>query len=548
MKKILLLLSFLVAFFVSNAQYPVTQFLGRDSVLVDSRGGLKARLINYAFTDTTEANTQRISQYAGAMIYTTTGNKLWLRNSTATLWVEVGTGSGGGGGVSTVGAINGVSKSSNGAVISGATIYFQTVDATYPGLMTSAQKARLDSNSYLTIDKAYDSLAWRRNDSTFHIKSLRIQSNGVTVTPSVTDSSLSYNITGTSVDTTSISNRINSKLDTSKAIPFDTTGAINGYELYIDRTGADTIKTRSATGGASADSTLYIIFQTGVTTNAPVVGDSILYHSYLFGKYKRVYREGKLQYYDDSVGYEYSGADTSIIFHPPLSTNERIYIELKDSTITRSLPLEVPYTPPSTSIAYANSQAYTGTSATSYTFSFTVSAGTNRILIVSFEGATGTGADDITSVTYNGVAMTLGQKTAPTNPTNRYLYTYYLLNPASGANNVVISRTTSDWILPVAAEYTGVQSVESSVTYTCACSNATINYSTVQDNAWLVTAVSSTGTTITSISGLTKRVASNGTYATLFDSGALTPAGSKSYSTTGISGGQGHAGLVLKHY
>ena len=73
MKKVLLLLSFLVAFFVSNAQYPVVQFLGRDSALVDSRGGFKARLINYPFTDTTQANTQRISQYPGAFIYTTSG-------------------------------------------------------------------------------------------------------------------------------------------------------------------------------------------------------------------------------------------------------------------------------------------------------------------------------------------------------------------------------------------------------------------------------------------------------------------------------------------
>jgi len=102
--------------------------------------------------------------------------------------------SGGGGGVTTIGTINGTTKSANGGVISGSTLYLQTVDATYPGLMTSAQKARLDSNSYLTIDKTYDSLAWRRNDSTFLTKSLRIQLNGSTVTPTTTDSTLSYNL------------------------------------------------------------------------------------------------------------------------------------------------------------------------------------------------------------------------------------------------------------------------------------------------------------------------------------------------------------------
>ena len=70
MKKVLLLLSFLVAFFVSNAQYPVIQWIGRDSALVDSRGGFKARLIKSPSTDTTQDNTQRISQSAGALIYT----------------------------------------------------------------------------------------------------------------------------------------------------------------------------------------------------------------------------------------------------------------------------------------------------------------------------------------------------------------------------------------------------------------------------------------------------------------------------------------------
>jgi lysophospholipase L1-like esterase len=233
MKKILLLLSLLVAFFVSNAQYPVVQFLGRDSALVDSRGGLKARLINYAFTDTTEANTQRINQYPGAMIYTTTGDKLWLRNSIASLWVEVGTG--GGGGISAVGAINGASKSVNGSVISGATIYFQTVDGTYPGLMTPAQKARLDSNSYLTIDKRYDSIAWRRNDSTFLVKSLRLQLNGSDITPTSTDSTLSWNIISSGSSNTFTQGLTESggtvKLDNNRNIEYitqPTTGAALG--------------------------------------------------------------------------------------------------------------------------------------------------------------------------------------------------------------------------------------------------------------------------------------------------------------------------------
>ena len=88
MKKLLLLLCFLFLFFASNAQYPVTQFIGADSTLVKSRGGLQGRFAPIPFTDTAQANTSRIRQYPGALIYTSGVDKYWYRNSTMTGWVE----------------------------------------------------------------------------------------------------------------------------------------------------------------------------------------------------------------------------------------------------------------------------------------------------------------------------------------------------------------------------------------------------------------------------------------------------------------------------
>lgn len=111
-------------------------------------------------------------------------------------------GSGGGGGVTSIGTINSQTKAANGAVITGTSLVMQTVDATYPGLMTSADKLRLDSTSYLSIDKTFDSLAWGRNDSVFLVKSLRIQANGSTITPTVTDSTLSYNLSSVATSLT----------------------------------------------------------------------------------------------------------------------------------------------------------------------------------------------------------------------------------------------------------------------------------------------------------------------------------------------------------
>jgi len=88
MKKIIAFLILLLCLKQSYAQYPLKQYLGSDSTLVTVRGGMNARLVLWSFTDTTQANTQRISQYAGALIYTTGTDKVWYRNSTATGWIE----------------------------------------------------------------------------------------------------------------------------------------------------------------------------------------------------------------------------------------------------------------------------------------------------------------------------------------------------------------------------------------------------------------------------------------------------------------------------
>jgi len=87
MKKISVLLVFILAFFFSKAQYPVNQSLGSDSALVTSKGGLKGRIVVWNFVDTTAANLQRIKDYAGALVFA--GNALWFRDSTITKWVQI---------------------------------------------------------------------------------------------------------------------------------------------------------------------------------------------------------------------------------------------------------------------------------------------------------------------------------------------------------------------------------------------------------------------------------------------------------------------------
>lgn len=90
------------------------------------------------------------------------------------------------------------------------------------------------------------------------------------------------------------------------------------------------------------------------------------------------------------------------------------------------------------------------TSATTNTWSHTVAVQSNRALLVSVDAG-----QAITGVTYNGVAMTsLG--VVNYNSANEHLSLWYLLAPATGANNVVATASGSTFIIGVSASYYGV--------------------------------------------------------------------------------------------
>lgn len=182
-----------------------------------------------------------------------------------------------------------------------------------------------------------------------------------------------------------------------------------------------------------------------------------------------------------------------------------------------------------------------GGTTNSLTASYTCGSGSNRLLVVGLVGDTDNGNDDITSVTYGGVAMTLAKKSASaTGGTLRYDYIYYLLNPASGANNVVINCTNNHFLLAVAADYTGVkQSGQPDATTTqtsgSAVTSLTTSITTVADNCWavLLEQQDKTGATPTAGAGATRRTfGASFNQPALFDSGgAITPAGSYSMTT-----------------
>ncbi len=101
--------------------------------------------------------------------------------------------------------------------------------------------------------------------------------------------------------------------------------------------------------------------------------------------------------------------------------------------------------------------------ATSQTWSHTCT-GSDRLLAVGVFGELvsldGTGVF-ITGATYNGVAMTLVFKQAEaqgnTPGSDRWVYLFLLVNPASGANNVVVSGSTPMVMGGMSTSYTGAK-------------------------------------------------------------------------------------------
>lgn len=188
------------------------------------------------------------------------------------------------------------------------------------------------------------------------------------------------------------------------------------------------------------------------------------------------------------------------------------------------------------------------TSGTSHTFSHTCT-GSNGILWV--HAMKNSNTDTITGATYNGVAMTLIQKI--TGNATRYLYSFYLINPASGAHNVVITSSGSTAIGGNAASYAGAKQsgqpdASTSASKTATSSPATWSITSVADNCWSVLAtlgannvvpVASTGSTLRG---------TNTTYADakIFDSNsAITPAGAYSMSVTFTPYGSGNLDGVI---
>jgi hypothetical protein len=160
------------------------------------------------------------------------------------------------------------------------------------------------------------------------------------------------------------------------------------------------------------------------------------------------------------------------------------------------------------------------------------------------------GTNKTTGVTYNSTSLTAINSLLMTGgAAGQYIRMYYLLNPTSGANNVVVSSASGASSYASAVSYTGVkQSGQPDANNTNGSSSTTsltTSVTTTADNCWLMgfayhNAEPSAG------SGTTLRGGSVNVLKAMDSGGAKTPAGSHGLTTT--VGSANFAGHVMASF
>ncbi|WP_395019790.1 hypothetical protein [Dongia sp.] len=185
---------------------------------------------------------------------------------------------------------------------------------------------------------------------------------------------------------------------------------------------------------------------------------------------------------------------------------------------------------------------------TSLTYSATVAA-SNETLIVAVHNVSG---DTVTGVTYNGAAMTLVTK-AEGFASGQYMYLYYLTNPSTGTNNVVVSRSnTTSVIVSQAAAYSGMSLTGQPDSFNSGNSlspvaSLTVNTTVVLSGSWIVAWCEYDNNPTCASSQLTFRGANNNGFS-MGDTNAGVSSGSNSITLNNQGGGDQRAGMLVASF
>lgn len=173
---------------------------------------------------------------------------------------------------------------------------------------------------------------------------------------------------------------------------------------------------------------------------------------------------------------------------------------------------------------------------TSLTVSYTIGSGANRCLFVGVEAQAG---NNLTGVTYNGVAMTQYGAQA-TGVAGFYNYMYYMTDtslPVAGTYNIVASFSSSSSKLIMAESLFGVDQttpIEAHNPFSTTSTNPTVSVTTLTAGAWVFGTQRINAAATTAAGGTTQRQtnASDIGYKLFDKNGTSSPAGAYTLDTT----------------
>lgn len=197
-------------------------------------------------------------------------------------------------------------------------------------------------------------------------------------------------------------------------------------------------------------------------------------------------------------------------------------------------------------IAFDSSTTNHTVSSATATYAFNNVAG--NVLFIGFT-ANAASLPSITSVTYAGAGMTASSFSPQALPSDSTVkvYFYYLLNPATGSNNVVITFASApDEINSNAVSYSGAGSVPQDFHINGTGTSGTLTTTTTIDNSWLIGCFRNNndgnGTAGASTLRRSMVAGQNGFYDS---NGAKTPPGSYSIISTFGSAEYGGIGMSI---
>lgn len=169
--------------------------------------------------------------------------------------------------------------------------------------------------------------------------------------------------------------------------------------------------------------------------------------------------------------------------------------------------------------------------------------GSDLVLICGFSVDAGSGTETVTAVTYNSVSMTQIGSALNNSTSNSNISLWYLLNPATGSNQISATLSSIFSVNGVAISLTGVSAYDTTATNASSSSPISTSIIPSTNGAWIVDLINNRSTgagTLTPTTPQIVRVTTTNTANNVFDmcttAGSQTPQGNSktfSYTATG---------------